>query len=267
MMQKIPREEGLNHAQEYALGLQKSFGLISFIRENRIDDVDEQEALSEALGDVLPIDMHRKMFIPALQLSMTADQLQTWMPLALSYRILGAYAQTELGHGSNVQCLETTATYDPRTHTFVLHSPTLTSRKWWPGALGKTANFAVVYARLLHNSVDYGVHAFLVQLRCNTCAVLAPIDPLFMYSVYVPRDLATHATLPGITLGDIGSKLAFNMVDNGFCIFDHVHVPASQLCLATARVRWQRSHDDSGGPVNLVAAPAASSKWKYMPMI
>ncbi|RHY11887.1 hypothetical protein DYB25_008977 [Aphanomyces astaci] len=97
MMQKIPREEGLNHAQEYALGLQKSFGLISFIRENRIDDVDEQEALSEALGDVLPIDMHRKMFIPALQLSMTADQLQTWMPLALSYRILGAYAQTELG--------------------------------------------------------------------------------------------------------------------------------------------------------------------------
>ncbi|RHY12644.1 hypothetical protein DYB36_008489 [Aphanomyces astaci] len=88
-----------------------------------------------------------------------------------------------------------------------------------------------------------------------------------MYTVHVPRDLATHATLPGITLGDIGSKLAFNMVDNGFCVFDHVHVPASQLCLATARVRWQRSQDDSGGPVNLVAAPAASSKWKYMPMM
>lgn len=42
-------------------------------------------------------------------------------------------SQTELGHGTFVRGLETTATYDPKTKEFVLHSPTLTSYKWWPG--------------------------------------------------------------------------------------------------------------------------------------
>ncbi|POM75384.1 Hypothetical protein PHPALM_7521 [Phytophthora palmivora] len=58
------------------------------------------------------------------------------------YKILGAYAQTELGHGSNVQGIETVATYDKATQEFIIDSPTLTSRKWWPGGLGKTANHA-----------------------------------------------------------------------------------------------------------------------------
>lgn len=43
--------------------------------------------------------------------------------------IIGCYAQTELGHGSNVQGLETTATFDPATDEFVMHSPTVTSTK------------------------------------------------------------------------------------------------------------------------------------------
>ncbi|ETW03115.1 hypothetical protein H310_05539 [Aphanomyces invadans] len=244
MIHKLPREEGLNHVEEYSLGLQKSARFITFVRAHGIHDVDEQEDLAEGLGDVLPIDMHRKMFIPALYLSMTPEQLQTWLPLALSYRILGAYAQTELGHGSNVQGIETTATYDASSHTFVLHSPTLTSRKWWPGGMGKTANFAVVYARLLSKAVDFGVHAFLVQLR----------------------DLATHQSLPGISLGDIGPKVAFNMVDNGYCVFDHVHVPASQLCLATARVRWQRRVDGRFDLIPFLGTPS-DTKWTYMPMV
>lgn len=41
--------------------------------------------------------------------------------------------QTELGHGTFIRGLETTATYDPETKEFVLNSPTLTSYKWWPG--------------------------------------------------------------------------------------------------------------------------------------
>jgi hypothetical protein len=35
--------------------------------------------------------------------------------------------------GTNVRALETTATYDPKTQEFIVHSPTLTSSKWWPG--------------------------------------------------------------------------------------------------------------------------------------
>ena len=36
--------------------------------------------------------------------------------------------------GTYIRGLETTATYDPRTQEFILHSPTLTSIKWWPGS-------------------------------------------------------------------------------------------------------------------------------------
>ena len=61
---------------------------------------------------------------------------------------LGTYAQTELGHGTFIRGLETTATYDPRTEEFILNSPTLTAFKWWPGGLGKTANYAIVMANL-----------------------------------------------------------------------------------------------------------------------
>lgn len=48
----------------------------------------------------------------------------------------GCYAQTELGHGSNVRGIETTAIYDKQTQEFILNSPTLTSTKWWPGGFG-----------------------------------------------------------------------------------------------------------------------------------
>ena len=48
---------------------------------------------------------------------------------------------------------------------FLIHSPTLTSTKWWPGGLGKTSSHAVVMARLFIGSKDYGPHGFIVQLR------------------------------------------------------------------------------------------------------
>ena len=47
--------------------------------------------------------------------------------------IFGTYVQTELGHGTFVRGLETTATYDKKTQEFIINSPTLTSLKFWPG--------------------------------------------------------------------------------------------------------------------------------------
>ena len=103
-------------------------------------------------------------------------------PSVKKYKLLGAYAQTELGHGSNVSALETTATYLPGTQEFEIHSPTLTSLKWWIGSAGLLATHAVVQAQLILPGKKYlGPHLFLVQLRDDN-----------------------HRLLPGISTGDIG---------------------------------------------------------------
>lgn len=75
------------------------------------------------------------MFIPALMSQASPEQQAKWLPMAQKLEIIGTYAQTELGHGTFVRGLETTATYDPETEHFIIHSPTLTSTKWWPGGV------------------------------------------------------------------------------------------------------------------------------------
>eukprot|EP00644_Phytophthora_capsici_P004307 jgi/Phyca11/545267/estExt2_Genewise1Plus.C_PHYCAscaffold_170368 len=158
--------------------------------------------------------LHTGMFFKNLGLLFTDEQQAKWMKMAKQWRMVGCYAQTELGHGSNIRGLETTATYIPATDEFEIHSPTLTSMKWWPGALARTANFGVVYARLLLDGKDYGVHNFMVQLR----------------------DLESHDAMPGVTLGDIGPKIGFNNVDNGYCSFDRVRIPRDQMGMRVATV-------------------------------
>ena len=71
------------------------------------------------------------------------EQQAYWLPKILNYDIIGCYAQTELGHGSDVRGLETTATWDSSTQGFEIHSPCLTASKWWNGSMGRTATHAV----------------------------------------------------------------------------------------------------------------------------
>lgn len=67
-----------------------------------------------------------------------------------------AYGQTELGHGSNVAMLETTATFDEKTDEFVIHTPNPTATKYWPGDLGRFTSHSIVMARLKVGKKDYG---------------------------------------------------------------------------------------------------------------
>jgi acyl-CoA oxidase len=53
--------------------------------------------------------------MPAVELLASDEQAKKWLPLIRDLKITGAYAQTEIGHGSDVQNLQTTATYDPNT--------------------------------------------------------------------------------------------------------------------------------------------------------
>ncbi|KAK8481169.1 hypothetical protein V6N13_035083 [Hibiscus sabdariffa] len=178
-------------------------------------------------------DLHWGMFIPAIKGSGTEEQKAKWLPLAYKMQIIGCYAQTELGHGSNVQGLETTATFDPHTDEFVIHSPTLTSSKWWPGGLGKVSTHAVVYARLITDGQDHGVHGFIVQLR----------------------SLDDHLPLPGITVGDIGMKFgsgAYNSMDNGVLRFDHVRIPRDQMLMGVSQVTREGKFMQSDVPRQLV---------------
>jgi acyl-CoA oxidase len=62
-----------------------------------------------------------------------------------------------LGHGSNVQGLETTATFDKETDEIIIHSPTITSTKYWPGDMGRNTSHAIVFANLLVAGKNYGV--------------------------------------------------------------------------------------------------------------
>ena len=100
-------------------------------------------------------------------------------------RIIGCFAMTELGHGSYVQGIETTAKFDASSQEFVISSPTVTSTKFWIGLAGQTATHCVCYARLFTKGERRNVHAFLVPLR----------------------DRHTGIPLPGIDIGDCGAKM------------------------------------------------------------
>lgn len=116
------------------------------------------------------------------------------VPLAESYKMIGCYAQTEMGHGSDVQSLETTSTYHPPSDSFIVNSPTLTSTKMWPGDLGVFSTHAMVFAQLIINGKNFGVQAFLVPIR----------------------DMETHDVLEGVEAGDIGPKSGYGTKVNRF---------------------------------------------------
>jgi len=66
--------------------------------------------------------------------------------LQKNYRISGTYAQTEIGHGSDVSSLQTTAIFDKNTDEFIIHTPSIKATKWWPGDMGNFSSHAVVFA-------------------------------------------------------------------------------------------------------------------------
>ncbi|CAO3614998.1 unnamed protein product [Mucor fragilis] len=192
----------MSRKDKISTSLWKDKRIIEVAKEQNWDEADTQIA-NFLFDQSTPFTLHYNMFIPTLRNQTTDEQKKLFLEPALKHRIIGCYAQTELGHGSNVQGLETTATYISETNEFELHSPTLTAAKWWIGGLGKAANHAIVMARLITDGKDLGPHPFCVQIR----------------------SFEDHTPLPGITVGDIGPKFGFNTVDNGFIMFDHYRIP------------------------------------------
>lgn len=136
---------------------------------------------------------------------------EAYVPKIINLELLGCFAMTETGHGSDVQSLETTATYDPKTDEFVINSPTPSSRKDYIGGAAETATVAAVFAQLItagpgEEPEGHGVHCFFVPLRDEN-----------------------GDDLPGVTTSDCQYKGGLPGVDNGRLMFDHVRIPRDNL--------------------------------------
>lgn len=175
-------------------------------------DAQDYRVATYLVGEVSPYALHPLMFATSIREQGSEEQIKEWMPRAESWKIIGCYAQTELGHGSNVRGIETYARWNPGTKDFTIHSPTLTAAKWWNGSLGRTANHAIIVAQLLLPDANgklksYGPHQFISQIR----------------------DMKTNKPLDGVVIGDIGTKFGYAGMDNGYMLFKNFRAPHKAL--------------------------------------
>ncbi|WP_243229178.1 acyl-CoA dehydrogenase [Microbacterium sp. CIAB417] len=136
----------------------------------------------------------------------TAEHHEKWLPGVMDLTIPGAFAMTEIGHGSDVAAVGTTATYDPDTEEFVIHTPFRGATKEYLGNAALHGIAATVFAQLITNGVNHGVHCFYVPLRGED-----------------------GQDLPGIGREDDGLKGGLNGIDNGRLSFDQVRIPRTNL--------------------------------------
>lgn len=129
-----------------------------------------------------------------------------WLADVIDLKIPGAFAMTEIGHGSDVAAIGTTATYDPATEEFVIHTPFRAATKEFLGNAAVHGKAATVFAQLITGGVNYGVHCFFVPIRDDDGAML-----------------------PGVQSEDDGVKGGLNGIDNGRLSFDQVRVPRENL--------------------------------------
>ena len=146
------------------------------------------------------------LFGAAIQALGTEPHHERYLPAMMTLELPGCFAMTETGHGSDVQSLRTTATYDPGTEEFVITTPDDAARKDYIGNAARDGRLAVVFAQLVTQGENHGVHAVLVPIRDeqgNPCA--------------------------GVRIEDCGHKGGLNGVDNGRLWFDDVRVPRDNL--------------------------------------
>lgn len=146
----------------------------------------------------------------------------------------GCFAMTETGHGSNVKGILTTAIYDHKDGSFVIHTPSEEARKEYIGNAALHGQAATVFAKLIIDGKDYGVSAFVVPLR----------------------DKQGNLTT-GVTIKDCGRKMGLNGVDNGVIYFNNVRIPKEDMLDRFAAV------DEDGQ----FTSPIASDNRRFFTML
>ncbi len=136
----------------------------------------------------------------------TEEHHEKWLPGIMNLDIPGCFAMTEIGHGSDVASIGTTATYDPDAQEFVINTPFKAAWKEYIGNAARDGRAAVVFAHLITQGVDHGVHAFYVDLRH-----------------------ADGTFCEGIGGADDGLKGGLRGIDNGQLHFTKVRIPRTNL--------------------------------------
>lgn len=161
-----------------------------------------------ALGDLsvlVKVGVQFGLFGGAILQLGTERHHDAYLARLITGELMGCFAMTETGHGSNVQALGTTATYDAAAGEFVITTPDDASRKDYIGNAAAHADVGVVFAQLEVGGESRGVHAFVVPLRED------------------------GEVLPGVRIEDCGPKMGLNGVDNGRIWFDGVRIPRDNL--------------------------------------
>ena len=141
-----------------------------------------------------------------------------------SLALPGCFAMTEDGHGSDVQHVRTTATYEDG--AFVVHTPEPADHKAYIGNAARDGRMAAVFAQLIVGGENRGVHALLVPIRDEGGRVC-----------------------DGVRIEDCGSKLGLDGVDNGRIWFDRVRIPRENLLDRYATVSEEGAyHSDIESP-------------------
>ena len=174
------------------------------------------------------------LFGGAVQLLGTRRHHERYLRDIMDVALPGCFAMTETGHGSDVQHLRTTATYDPAAGEFVITTPDEAARKDYIGNAARDGRMAVVFAQLITDGAGRGVHALLVPIR----------------------DADGHP-MPGVTIGDCGRKAGLNGVDNGRLTFRDVRVPREALLNRYADVAADGSY----------SSPIASDSRRFFTML
>ncbi len=149
------------------------------------------------------------LFGGAVQLLGTERHHRRYLRDIIDLSLPGCFAMTETGHGSDVQHLRTTATYDPAADEFVISTPDPGARKDYIGNAARDGRMAVVFAQLVVDGAQgasHGVHALLVPIRDED-----------------------GQAMPGVLIEDCGRKGGLNGVDNGRLTFRDVRVPREAL--------------------------------------
>jgi acyl-CoA oxidase len=131
---------------------------------------------------------------------------QRYLRAAMTMELPGCFAMTETGHGSDVQSIRTTATYDPQRQEFVVHTPDDDARKDYIGNAARDGRMAAVFAQLITGGERRGVHVVLVPIRDER-----------------------GRPCPNVRIEDCGDKGGLNGVDNGRLWFEQVRVPREAL--------------------------------------